>query len=338
MPRSLLALILLCSTAAACNIPVFRYALERWTADPVELIVFHRGPLSDTHKAQLAAWQTPDGPASQANLQIILQDVATFSNSAENTPPTTPKDVESRRQLWLNLPAASKDNLPCVVARSRHGRDRILNHWTSPLSEASQRLTESPARSELIRRLQQGHAVVWLIVKPPQPQPKLLDNIRTQLAEQCTALPNQLQLPEGIGLPGSELYSEIPLLLRFSTLEIDANDPREAYLLSQISGLQQDAWTNAEPLVVPVFGRGRALEVIPASKLNPELIHDLTQFLCSACSCQVKEQNPGFDLLLNSNWNTALFGEDGELPPPPEPGTRSQSQAPTLLPIPPGRK
>ena len=32
--------------AHACQIPVFRYALERWQATPYEVVIFHRGPLS----------------------------------------------------------------------------------------------------------------------------------------------------------------------------------------------------------------------------------------------------------------------------------------------------
>ncbi len=34
------------SAAVACNIPVFRYALERWQPDNCELILFHREPLN----------------------------------------------------------------------------------------------------------------------------------------------------------------------------------------------------------------------------------------------------------------------------------------------------
>ena len=39
-------LIALATTAYACNIPVFRYALERWRPDACELIVFHDAELS----------------------------------------------------------------------------------------------------------------------------------------------------------------------------------------------------------------------------------------------------------------------------------------------------
>ncbi|HUQ72324.1 MAG TPA: hypothetical protein VM165_22550, partial [Planctomycetaceae bacterium] len=31
----------------ACNVPVFRYALEHWRPDPYRLTVLHRGPLDD---------------------------------------------------------------------------------------------------------------------------------------------------------------------------------------------------------------------------------------------------------------------------------------------------
>jgi hypothetical protein len=144
-------------------------------------------------------------------------------------------------------------------------------------------------------------------------------------------------LPEGIGLPGSELYSEVPLFLKFSLLELDRNDPSEQFLLRVFKNFQPAAFEAGEPLLVPVFGRGRALEVIPADDCNPSLIGDLTAFLCGACSCQVKEQNPGFDLLLAANWDRDLFGEDAPLPPPAKAVGEGDRQ-PVLLTIPPGQK
>jgi hypothetical protein len=135
-------------------------------------------------------------------------------------------------------------------------------------------------------------------------------------------------------LPGSELYSDIPLLVKFSSLEIQQDDPKEKFLVKLFASFRPDSLANGEPLVIPVFGRGRALEVIPAGELNDRLIEDLTSFLSGACSCQVKEQNPGFDLLLSVDWNTELFGEGFEPPPAKSVGDRSQPQ---LLTIPPGR-
>ena len=44
-----LSCFLLATAAWACNVPVFRYALERWPADPYLMLVFHDGPLNEKH-------------------------------------------------------------------------------------------------------------------------------------------------------------------------------------------------------------------------------------------------------------------------------------------------
>ncbi len=41
--------------ATACNVPVFRYALERWEADHYEIVVFHRQRVWNTG-ASRNAW------------------------------------------------------------------------------------------------------------------------------------------------------------------------------------------------------------------------------------------------------------------------------------------
>ena len=35
------------AAALPCNIPVFRYALERWPSDDYQLVVYHKGPLPE---------------------------------------------------------------------------------------------------------------------------------------------------------------------------------------------------------------------------------------------------------------------------------------------------
>ncbi|PIW14960.1 MAG: hypothetical protein COW34_07135, partial [Armatimonadetes bacterium CG17_big_fil_post_rev_8_21_14_2_50_66_6] len=52
---ALLSLLLGGRPVSACSVPVFQYALERWPADPYEVVVFHRGPLSEQDQAT-AKW------------------------------------------------------------------------------------------------------------------------------------------------------------------------------------------------------------------------------------------------------------------------------------------
>ncbi len=72
------------------------------------------------------------------------------------------------------------------------------------------------------------------------------------------------------------------------------------------------------------------MEVIPYGRIDGPLVSDLTKFLCGACSCQVKERNPGFDLLLSVHWTRELFGEGGFVPEPKD-GEKSLGNAPVLL-------
>ncbi len=309
------------ATAQACNIPVFRYALERWRPDVSEFIVYHAGEL-DLDAQSLVKRLKEQARAASANAEVRLVDVA--------LPPSVQQDP-----VWLRLEANSNDLvLPHLLVRLPHARGP-LNAWHGSLQEAlDSALVESPVRRELSRRLLAGDSIVWLLIKSPQE--KRNTQIRKLLQEQNKRLSSKIQLPEGIGLPGSELFSEVPLFLKFSQLEIDPNDPKEQFMLKLLSSFQEDSFREGEPLVVPVFGRGRALEVIPADGVDEQLIADLTAFLCGACSCQIKEQNPGFDLLLSADWDTELFGENAALPPPAK-SVGEGDRSPALLTIPPGR-
>jgi hypothetical protein len=153
------------------------------------------------------------------------------------------------------------------------------------------------------------------------------------LTRELERLGDELPLPDGLGLPGSELYSFVPLTLRFSVLEVDAGDERERSFLAMLKTLAPPETEG--PLVVPVFGRGRALDVLPARSVNESLIEDISVFLSGACSCQVKEQNPGFDLLLPVDWDRRLF-DYNLLPPPTETAAVVPDGTSSLVAIPPG--
>jgi hypothetical protein len=312
------------SEAAACNIPVFRYALERWKPDVCEVLVFYDGPLTPDELAsveKLCARSTEQG--GHANTRVIRVDVS------------SDRDPE-RVDVWKGLSRSPGVELPHVLVRTVLGRGRFINHWHRPLQKIdTDGLVDSPARSELRNRLLAGHSVVWLLIgskdreKTDQAK-RLAEGVFESLAE-------KVKLPEGIGLPGSELYADVPLVLKFSLLEIDPGDPKEAFLVRLLTGIRIQAFEDGEPLLVPVFGRGRALEVIPAGDLSARLIEELTLFLSGACSCQVKEQNPGFDLVIDADWDGELFGNE-ENRPPDRSAQEGQNRDPVLVPIPAGRK
>ena len=314
--------ILTAASAYACNIPVFRYALERWRADTCELVVFHEGALDEATKTQVEKLrQQTAANGGRANVDLQLIDVRAAADS-------------NKLAQWRDLQKTTKLPLPYALVRTPHSRGP-MNAWHGPVDQIAEQVFQSPLRTRLKERLLNGDSIVWLLLKSPDEGRN--EAVRKLIREQSETLAQKMALPEGIGLPGSELHSEVPLFLKFTSLEIDRRDTREQFLVRVFSGIQPKAFEEGQPLVVPVFGRGRALEVIPAEQLDAKLFEELTMFLCGACSCQVKESNPGFDLLISADWNRELFGENGALPPPPKTVT-DPSEPTKLLPIAPGRK
>ena len=287
------------------------------------MVVFFKDPLTSDDQAfvdKLTAASFENG--GTANLRIRRQSV---DGSMD----------DQLAVVWENLNAEHSFTLPYLLLRSPAGQGSVVNNWHGELKAARElSLLTSPTRTELGRRLSSGDAAVWMILNSGNSERD--QSVSKKLTEQLKLLSEKIPLPEGIGLPGSELFSEVPLLMRFSVLEVAPDDIREQLLIDLLHGMDPQSVKNGQPLVVPVFGRGRALEVIPADQLTDSLIEDLTVFLCGACSCQVKERNPGFDLMLNTNWNQALFGDDAEDIAQAMTSHDEDVALPVLLAVPPG--
>lgn len=286
--------------ASACQVPVFRYALERWPADPYRLLIVAdpASELSPDQQAAVAAAASLD----HANLLVrrVLPDEVEW-----------PADLEpgALPQLALQYPAAML-------------RDEVI--WSAPLNRNQlERLLDSPARRALATRALAGDTAVWVLLESGDAATdrRTFDELRRHLdtAESELVLPEGVigkghELPEG-GDPENELQSEIPLQLKFSTLRIGADDPVEsalrAMLLRSEPGLDKPG---RGPLVFAMFGQGRTLPALFGADVSEESVVFGCNYLCGACSCQVKRENPGFDLLLNCDWHAALAGIGSAIP------------------------
>ncbi|QDT61192.1 hypothetical protein SV7mr_37240 [Stieleria bergensis] len=312
------------AVAGACNIPVFRYALERWKPDQAELVIFHDAPLTESQQTLAEKLTRATVAKDQGTLNAEVRFVNVIKNSDDEL-----------TDLWRSWNEQGKPlQLPMVLARTKVARGKRVNHFHGPLEDQTvTQFLQSPIRRQLRERLLAGHSVVWLLVRGKnEPQNQAARNTLNKTMRQ---LERTIELPEGIGLPGSELYADTPLVVQFSLLEMDANDARERMLASLLTGIRKQAFEEGQPLLVPVFGRGRALEVIPGEDLSAGLISELTRFLSGACSCQVKEQNPGFDLMIAADWDQELFG-GSQNRPPDRSSQEGQNREPEYVPIPPG--
>ncbi len=314
---ALLLVLFISSGLSACQVPVFRFALERWQADAYRLVILHRGREQKTQQQ-----------AVQSLLQLARE------NPRMQIRETTLS--EGSPQLLHQLyESAQVDNGP-VVAAFYPGRSGIPAGTTAvvlPVSAAgTQSLLRSPIQSQLIRRLAAGDSVVWLFLASGRPDRDVA--ARTLLTEQLEQLQRHLQLPaaEELQVQPSVLQKlKVPFELRFSVLDLPESGEQEHCLREILLNSEPDLRGLEEPIVFPVFGRGRVLYALAGAGINAGTIRAATEFLTGPCSCQVKEENPGFDLPLNHDWEQSL-GEVLLSSPVPE-----RSRAPVTLPIPPGR-
>lgn len=321
---ALAAVLLLARSADSCSVPVFRYALERWPADLFEVDVFYRGALTPEERALVSQLEDQ----SQINGGAVNWEVIHCN-----------LDEELAEDLQAVSDALGDVTLPRVVLRRPGGRRGSAVVWSGTLSEVKPSLWTSPARDELIERLARGDSVVWLVFhgSDETTSQQAVEQLRAELPRLAAEIP----IPVADGLPESELLTKLPLDVRFSVLEVDGKSADEAAFRDIATHGILDA-EDDETIVVPVFGRGRAMTALKAESIDAALLAECSGFLCGACSCQVKQSNPGFDLLLAVNWDERLWAESDTRPPPaqtePVTDTGNEPGELTYVPIPAGRK
>lgn len=288
--RTLLIVLSIASAAHACNVPVFRFALERWRPDPYRVTVLHRGALSDADRALIAPLDEQNDK-SPLNLTVRTLDVSELK----------PADQE-------RFAAHVKATLPVLVVQYPAHLRIAEAVWTAPLGRDSVALlTDSPIRRELVKRLTDGQTAVWLLLEGGNREKD--DAAAVLVQEQIQQLQQKLKLPELTDSSEDKLLAATPLQVAFSVLRVPRSGSEQP-LIQMLLHSESDLAERSDPMVFPVFGRGRALLPLIGAGITPDNIHDSAAFLVGACSCEVKEQNPGFDLLLAADWDT-LLSQDG---------------------------
>jgi len=265
-----------------CDNPVFRYALENWPSAEYLVITSGTAAAADAQRIdRLLAAAEP-----RPNLRLA---------AAGELP-----QLEATGPLVLVAPPPS---------RGQPGRPRVA--WSGPASpESFSRLVDSPARRELAKRLLDGEAIVWVVLevgdraaidKGQATLQELIDGYLEALAQAEAAAAATAPPPDPQAPPPIDKSAFWPP--RFSVLRVAADAPEEAVFVATLLGTNQDA-AAAEPLVFPVFGRGRVLGSLPLSKLDAGRLRSACDFLTGACSCEVKEMNPGQDLLFSADWDS----------------------------------
>jgi hypothetical protein len=270
----------------ACTIPVFRYALDRWPADKFRLEI----------------------SKDDARDPAVSRFLRNFTDSTPvNIDPVRLSTDGSSQLLFPHTDASAS---PVVVG---------------PLGSTLDQIIDSPARTEIVRRILAGENGVWVLVESGQRE---VDDAAARTMEkrlgylaQVAAMP-----PIDPDDPSSRLGPGPALRVGFSLLRVKHDDPAEQPFLKMLAGPKG---APAAPWFGMIFGRGRVLGAWPAEGFGDEQIDEACLFLLGACSCQVKRMNPGWDLLLHADWDEKLQAIGF---PTAEPSAPALAQKPSAAP------
>jgi hypothetical protein len=293
--------------ALACDTPVYRYAMYRWEPAPYEVYYFHDKPLdeqvSQIQKLVESAAQSEEKPANLFFVAVSLTDDPELKK--------IPPDV---RKVWQD----QQDRpVPSYMVVTPHGRKLYQGTLDEPILKA---MLASPARNEVAKQLAEGAAGVLIQLSSSDAAANdAAEKVTKELIADVGAGKIELYLPPGMAemAEGGEENTNPGLQLGFT--KIARTDPAEKWLIDSLLSMEDDLTNDqyaAQPMIFAVFGRGRALPPFVGKGITRENLLECVYFLTGACSCTVKDQNPGMDLLFAENWWTvaeklaSMFGAE----------------------------
>ncbi|MFP4622098.1 MAG: hypothetical protein ACLFM7_12360 [Bacteroidales bacterium] len=264
----------------SCTVPVFQYAMERWNQSLYDGVLLYKGSLSQEEKATFAEFQ-----------EMLSKDKSVLNLRIEKL------DVDSKSDEYDQLLEGVKPgNLPAMALWYPMEKGNKEPFWVGPLEmPVLENVIESEKAREVTHHLVGGSPVVWILIHPSDEDNKdeTLNSLREKISETVASMKQDPQFKSLIENDGDEVS--------FPIVPMSAKSSEETVLLSMITGLRDDSSLD-ESVVIPVFGRARALTTFKADKITQDRIYNIMRFLMSPCACQIKMASPGNDLLMKANW------------------------------------
>lgn len=299
-----LFILLLAAAAMACNVPVFRYALERWNPDAYEVTLFHDQPLTTDELAMLKTIAS----------QVVAKDRQLDSFYISEVDVTASMDDRSRALHAAVKPA----KFPHLVVQFPKSRPTEPPAYSGPLTaEIAATIADSPMRRAVAKKILEGESVVWLLVESGDKAKD--DAAAALLTAELAQLSNELKLPQ-LDATDSKFHDPDAgpaLRMSFTMLRLSRSDTQEAMFLRLLENWDAKNLDRSQPMAYAIFGRGRALPALAGKYLTSKFIEEACAFLVDRCSCQVKEENPGWDLLMPVDWDGIMRGQTSLTDPIP---------------------
>lgn len=156
---------------------------------------------------------------------------------------------------------------------------RLFSRYDDP--EKLRSLISSPLRDKIAGELKAGKLCVMLYLK---------SDIKEKDDKGIRVLKNAI---------AASPFREIITLV-----ELSRSDIAENHFVSMLLNVEDDLKGIKEPMLFGIFGRFKALEPLLAGGITEENINLMIDFLTADCSCLIKDNLPGTDILYINNWDS----------------------------------
>jgi len=326
--------VLLCAgPTVACRTPVYRYAMYNWPSSPYYIFYFGHGEVPD-RDAKIHELIEALATDEKAPANLVLEKVDASDAEALKRFPRAVKEayeahadgdepfhvVFSPWGIAFHSGPLEEQTLKAMVdspARQKIGQLLHEGHLTVLVllpgnDQAANERAEKEAK-KLIADLDSGE-----IDLGPDPS-AIPDPYEYGFAEPGPDEPSGPgdEPPADDGAPepaGNKPSSDGPgeeqptrgLERKVALVKLARDDPAEQWLVKALMQIEPDLDEYVdEPMVFGVYGRGRAMPPFIGKGITENNLVDLLFFLSGACSCQIKEQNPGMDLPMARDWDAA---------------------------------
>ncbi len=157
--------------------------------------------------------------------------------------------------------------------------DRLFSRYEN--TGELRRLISSPVRDNIAAELKGGKLCVMLYLK--------------------TGIPGK----DENGLRSVKKALELsPFGQIIPVVELNRNDIEEKHFISMLLNVENDLKGINEPMLFGIFGRFKTLEPLLAGGISVENINLMIDFLTADCSCLIKDNLPGTDILYINKWES----------------------------------
>lgn len=266
------------SVSFGCSTPVFRYALEMWSAYSYIIEITHNGNLNSSQNQAMNMLKNASSSSISANLKVI-------------------EKIESGHgdEATIKMAFPEEHKIPGVL-------------WSGALTKKNvEKIINSPSRNAALEKIQLGDAAVWLFLESGNEirDDKQYDLLKNELVR----LSKELKLSEtATDVAGNLLDIKVVNTgVNFSLVRIDRDDPMEEVFIQMLLGTESDLrFFENVPLAFPMFGQGRVLYALAGNGIKSKNIETACSTIIGWCSCTIKDDNPGTDLLIAADWESFI--------------------------------